>query len=132
MTSNPNILHKSIVKVLDCMRDTEIDLVTFVEGLVTSNKLRIKNVAIGFLKRGGFEVVLRFMLKHLGFKGKAKHSARYLTAINKALGSEIWMVIGQILEQEINISNNEMCVPCAQTHRAHRALGRLILQNPFL
>ena len=42
------------------------------------------------------------MLSHLGFEGKAKHSARCLTVVNKALGSEIWPVIGETLEQDVD------------------------------
>ena len=30
------------------------------------------------------------------------------------------------------ISNNEMCAPYVWTHRAHRVLGHVILQNPFI
>ena len=72
---------------------------------MTPNEPRLKNVGTGFLDRGGFGVVSRFMLKLPGFegKGKAKHSPSCLTAINKALGSEIWLVIGEILEQEMDV-----------------------------
>ena len=104
MPTEPNTVRKGILKVLDSMRDTEIDLVTFMEAIMTSNESRLRNVATGFLDRGGFQVVLKFMLKHLGFEGtKVKQSARCLTAVNTALGPEIWQVVGEILEQEISV-----------------------------
>lgn len=102
MASPPNNNNRaSILKVLDSMRNTEIDLVTFMDGIMSSNESWLKNIAARFLEQGGFLVVLKFMLRHLGFEGKAKHSTRCLTAVTQALGSEIWAVISEILEQEI-------------------------------
>lgn len=101
MANDPNTERQRILKILDCMRDTEIDLITFIEGIMISSDPRFKKIAATFLDRGGFEIVLRFMLRSLGF-GKAKHSTRCLTAVNKALGSEIWIVISEILELEIS------------------------------
>lgn len=102
MASDPAMMRKKLWKILDNMRDNEIDLVTFLEEIMASNEPRLKNIASGFLDRGGFKVVLRLMLRHLGFEGKVKHSTRCLTAVNQALGSEIWPVISAILEGEVN------------------------------
>jgi len=95
-------VEQNCIKVLDSMKDKDVDLLALFETIMTPEIKRMKDISARFFARGGFAKSMELMLPHLGVVGKKKHSFRCLSEINKMLPSEIWRLISQILEMELD------------------------------
>ena len=66
--------------------------------------------------RGGWTTLIQFVTKEV-----ERTENRHIELLNL-----VTLAQGIYHKTKAYISNNEMCAPCVWTHRAHRALGRVI------
>ncbi|KAF8469004.1 hypothetical protein BDZ91DRAFT_81664 [Kalaharituber pfeilii] len=93
----------AVWKILETMRDHNMDMATLFERMMKSSSPRLKQKTGVFFAKDGFQRVFEAMLPHMEFdpKKRSLNSARSVIELKQRMGVSLWKLIHVVLESKL-------------------------------